>query len=833
MRFVVQKHAARRLHYDFRLELDGVLKSWAVPKGPSVDPRVSALAVHVEDHPLEYATFEGIIPAGQYGGGTVMVWDQGTWEPEGDPRSGYRKGKLKFRLHGTKLKGRWVLVEMHGDAGEEGKNWLLKKVKDAHARTSASFDVLQQSQSATSGRSLEDIASEPQEVWNSNKGVTKRRSDKKSSGSRHLPDPADCKQAVKAAPPEQLTPQLPMLVTNPPEGEQWLHELKFDGYRILSHLERKAVRLCTRRGNDWTDRFPKVASALAGLDMKETILDGEVVVLARDGTSDFQALQNLMRRGRTGDIVYFVFDIPFYQGYDLTRVPLVERKALLAAVCNGLSDGGVVRYSDHISGRGSDVASRACRESLEGIVSKRADSGYQQRRSRSWVKYKCLKRQEFVVGGWTDPGGAREAFGSLLVGYYEDSRLVYSGRVGTGFNQQSLRDLKRELDRLAAKRTPFSNPPGSRGVHWVDPELVVEVQFTEWTEDGILRHPSFLGLREDKEPADVARETPKQQGGKKPPGKQASFRQSRTDRRGTSVVAGVRLTNAERVIYPEQGTTKGDLANYYEAVAEWILPHIVDRPLTLVRCPQGRTHQCFYQKHVTETLPAPVVGISVTEDRGKESEYVAVKELPGLITLVQFGVLEIHPWGSRRDKLDRPDRLVFDLDPGEGVPWRSVAAAAVELRERLIQLGLESFLRCTGGKGLHVVAPIARRTGWDELKSFAKSLAYAMTHDAPKKYVATSTKSRRTGRIYVDYLRNSRGATAVASYSSRARAGAPVAVPLRWNELEGLAAGDTYNIRSVPTRLSSLRSDPWEGFFGNRQSLTRAAISAVGQAGSG
>jgi bifunctional non-homologous end joining protein LigD len=867
--FVVQKHAARRLHYDFRLELAGTLKSWAVPKGPSLDPGVKSLAVQVEDHPLEYATFEGVIPQGEYGGGTVMVWDHGTWEPEADPDKGLKQGKLKFKLNGEKLHGSWALVRMGGSAGEDGKNWLLIKHRDDEARPAAKLDVLKRKpRSVLSGREMDQIAEDADRVWSSNRQAarkpakktsaakvgskTKRAASRKPAGRA----PIDAKElsklsgARRAPLPDKFQPQLATLASRVPEGDDWLHELKFDGYRILARVEKGEIRLVTRRANDWTARFRSVADALEELPVNSAILDGELVSLDEQGLSNFQQLQNSMNRGKVESIVYYVFDVPYLDGFDLAQLPLVERKEVLARLLlstNPKND-GTVRYSDHIRGRGEEVLQYACRGAMEGIVSKRADSLYQQYRSSSWLKVKCLKEQEFVIGGYTKPEGSREGFGALLVGYYDKGDLNYAGRVGTGFTSQSLRELTAELKQRRVDSPPFKNPPtGSRrrGVNWVRPELVAQVAFSEWTSDGRLRQPSFQGLREDKPAKEVVREL-----AKSPPDIERRSRsrsssvqadtvngQNRTRGRkpkapGSShaasrevVVAGVRITNPDRVLYPEQGLTKRDLAEFYERIADWVLPYVVNRPLTLVRCPEGHTGECFYQKHLTGYMPEAVEGVRVKE-KGKSEEYVMIRDLAGLISLVQMGVLEIHPWPARVDKLERPDYLVFDLDPGEGVEWKAVVAGAREVKERLEGAGLRAFLRTSGGKGLHVVVPLQRRNTWDELKQFAKSVADTMTRDAPDRYLATMSKAKRRGKVYIDYLRNQRGATAIASYSTRARDGAAVATPISWEELTATSRADKYNVSNLPKRLGKLSRDPWEGFFSVRQSLTREVQSA-------
>jgi bifunctional non-homologous end joining protein LigD len=827
--FVIQKHDATRLHYDFRLELDGTLKSWAVPKGPSLDPAVKALAVHVEDHPLEYAGFEGTIPKGQYGGGTVMVWDHGQWEPEGDPQRGYRQGKLKFRLHGEKLHGSWALVRMGGRAGEDGKNWLLIKHDDEAAKPIRKYDVLKREPlSVVSGRDLLEIESAADRVWSSNRNgkaggaskaakPAKKSAGRKTSKSRRRTAAVDLgglPGAQKSRQPSRLKPQLASLVEEVPAGDDWLHEIKFDGYRILAFIKNGRVRLVSRNGKDWTRRFPTVAAAVGELPLEAAILDGEVVSLNEEGLSVFQRLQNLLKRGDDASLVYYVFDVPHCRGYNLTGVPLVERKTVLEGILLGANraNDGVVRYSDHVVGQGDAVLQQACKSTMEGIVSKRADAPYEQTRSRSWLKVKCVKRQEFVVAGYTKPSGSRVGLGALLLAYHKDGQLTYAGRVGTGFTDQSLRDLTKQLREFRTTKSPFAVPLTTaqrRGVTWVEPKLIAEVEFTDWTDEGLLRHPSFQGLREDKKPAQITREEA-----------QPMPRRTKAAADGARQVAGVNISHPDRVLYPEMGVTKVDLAEYYAEIADWILPHLENRPLTLVRCPAGRTGQCFYQKHLSDSLPDAVRGVMIKEKDGRD-EYVVVDDLPGLVSLVQMGVLELHPWPARADKIEAPDRLIIDLDPGEGTPWKNVVDAARAVRQRLEDLGLESFLRTSGGKGLHVVAPLSRRNTWDQLKEFAHALADDMVRQAPERLIATMSKAKRRGKVYVDYLRNQRGATAVASYSSRARTGATVAMPLAWKELSTRTKPDGYSVVSVPKRLKTA-ADPWKGFFAVRQSITQS-----------
>jgi bifunctional non-homologous end joining protein LigD len=844
LQFVIQKHAASRLHYDFRLELDGTLKSWAVPKGPSLDPGQKRLAVHVEDHPLDYAGFEGIIPAEQYGGGTVLLWDRGYWEPIGDPRSSYRRGRLKFTLHGEKLHGIWNLVRMGGrqEAGKE--NWLLIKEKDAEARSGKQSDVTQRlAASVASGKSIEQIAGGQPAVWQSDRpSNTARQAAPKRRIVKGAPAPG-----VRKAPQEQwVAPQLATLVTASPEGEGWVHELKYDGYRMLGRVRDGAATLWTRNGNDWTAKLSHIAAAAADLPVKTAWLDGEVVALLPDGRVSFQTLQNAFDQHSDSNLVYFVFDLLYLDGYDLRSAPLLERKRLLSALFNDSSPSDVIRYSDHIIGRGDVAFTEACRSGMEGLIAKRADASYVAGRNRNWVKVKCGRRQEFVIGGFTEPAGSRTAFGALLLGVYdEQGRLRFAGRTGTGFSDRSLQELHRRLKKLEQSKPPFVNPPGGsegRGVHWVRPKLVAEVAFAEWTHEGQLRQASFQGLREDKDARSVIHERPAQEtfrsiADQTP--RPASLRRRRRETsslrdpvpsapspEGPAIVGGVTLSHPDRVLFPEQSVTKLALAQYYETVSEWILPHVQDRPLTLVRCPEGYDKECFYQKHANDRIPAAVGRVEIPEDDGTAC-YMVADSLAALAGLVQMGVLELHTWGSKRDRLDNPDRMILDLDPDPAVAWASVVEGAQLLRTLLSELNLASFVKTTGGKGLHVVVPLQRVHTWDEVKAFSKALADHLEQMIPERFLANMSKQKRKGKIYVDYLRNAKGATAVAAYSTRARPGAPVSVPLSWDELSSDVRSDQFTLGNLGDRLRRLKRDPWREYFSMKQRITRKMVTAL------
>jgi bifunctional non-homologous end joining protein LigD len=811
--FVVQKHAARRLHYDVRLELDGVLLSWAVPKGPSLDPAERRLAVRTENHPIEYGGFEGVIPTGEYGGGTVVVWDRGEWEPIGDPHAGLEGGDLAFVLHGDKLQGRFRLVRTQRD-------WLLIKGRDEHARPGdADRLVRERPESVLSGRTVEDIARDRDRVWHSD--------------CRDAEMASTLRGARRAALPTFIAPELATRVDRAPEGDGWIHEIKLDGYRILARLADGQARLLTRKRHDWTARLPSLARALEQLPFAKAWLDGEIVVLGPRGATDFGALQAALGSdGSEASIRYVVFDLLHLDGWDLRATPLLERKALLE---RGLRHAGAregrIRFSDHVRGGGQAFVEHACELGVEGVVCKRADRPYVDRRSKDWLKVKCVAREECVVGGFTEPRGGRGGLGALLLGQHEDGPLRYVGKVGTGFDTATLARLRATLDRKIVREAPFVDPPRGRGLHWVEPTMVVEVRYAERTKDGKLRHPSFLGVREDKPAREVREE-------KVEPVSTVAPR----SRRAGAVVAGVALSTPERVLWSDVGVTKAELAAYYERIAPWVLPHVTDRPLTLVRCPEGfrgtageppprqsgpRRGGCFHQKHGRASMPKGIRTLPI-EERDGVRDNVWIHDLRGLVGLAQIGTLEVHTWGARVDAVDKPDRLVMDLDPGPGVPWEGVVAAAFELRDRLTELGLTSFVKTTGGKGLHVVIPITRRADWDGAKVFCHALALDLVQRSPERYVATTTKSKRDNKIFVDYLRNARGATTIAPYSTRAKPGAPVATPLSWEELAAGARPEAFDVRSVPARLDALTRDPWEGLSHPRQSLTRAMREALG-----
>jgi bifunctional non-homologous end joining protein LigD len=626
-------------------------------------------------------------------------------------------------------------------------------------------------------------------------------------------------QGRKSRLPDFVAPQLATLVDRVPQGDDWLHEIKFDGYRILCRISNGKISLITRNRQDWTERLSFLAQAATELPVERALLDGEVVALNENGTSNFQLLQNSLSTHASDNLAYYVFDLLHLNGQDLMSVPLLSRKQDLAEILKTKSSASAVRYSEHWLGEGNRLYDEACRSGLEGVISKRADQPYRSGRGRDWVKIKCVQNQEFVIGGFTDPAGSRAGLGALLVGVHDDSgRLVYAGKVGTGFTRQSLSQLRNRLDPLVSKASPFVNPPRgaeARGVHWVKPELIGAVSFAEWTSDNMLRHPSFQGLREDKPAVAITRE------------RIAGTNNSNASKPDLAVeIAGIKLTHPDRNLYPEQGISKRELALYFEQIADWILPHVAGRPLTLVRCPEGQSKECFYQRHVTDAAsewlrPVPI------EEKGKLVNYVAVDNLQGLIALVQMGVLELHTWGSTTDRIDGPDRLIFDLDPDPEISWEPLKQAAESLRAYLSELGLPSFVKTTGGKGLHVVVPLIPKADWDTAKEFSRQVAQQMVRRAPDRYTATMSKAKRRGKIYIDYLRNARTATAVAAYSTRARDGAPVSVPLRWDELGADIRGNHFNVRNTPERLSQIGKDPWHDYDTARRAITAALIKKL------
>jgi bifunctional non-homologous end joining protein LigD len=906
--YVIQEHDARRLHYDFRLELDGTLKSWAVPKGPSLDPSVKRLAVHVEDHPVEYGSFEGEIPPGNYGAGSVIVWDCGTWEPDGGvahAREAYRAGKLKFTLDGDKLHGGWMLVRSHMRGSGDKEQWLLIKERDDAARSEADFDVL-----AERPGSVLDGAAEPG-TGKGGKGAgrktavkhiaEKQPAEKQTAGKDTASQPAarssktakkvathahaaDAKKtdivanrspeslrtlaaspaikgAKKAALPATFKPQLATLVDTAPPGDEWSYEIKFDGYRVLMRIDHQAVKnpvhIYTRAGNDWTAKFNKQVGALAQLDLDSGWLDGEAVVLDHNDVPNFQALQNAFDANRPQDIVIYLFDLPFLNGYDLRGVPLVQRRAILRALLEEV-DSHILRFSEDFDFSADDLLKSACDMALEGIIGKRRDSHYTSTRASTWIKLKCRRRQEFVIGGYTEPAGSRAAFGALLLGVYDGSgELQYAGRVGTGFDAALLRAVKKELDKRGQSHMPFAATPRERSrtpVHWVKPELVCECNFAEWTDERIVRQASFVSLRNDKPARQIVRETPREgadveqhssEGSSEAPAKARAARSSRSSKAAapasaatesaaasvtskrapktgasTESVAGVRISHPDRVIDKQTGTQKIDLVQYYESISDWMLPHLKDRPVSLVRAPDGIGGELFFQKH-SQKLSIP----NVTQHAGLDPGHpplITIETIKALVGAAQMGTIELHTWNALASNIEKPDRMVFDLDPDPALGWDRMIEAAQLTRALLEELGLVSFCKTSGGKGLHVVVPLAKQAGWDEVKAFSQAVAQHMAATLPKHFAAKMGPQNRKRKIFVDYLRNNRGSSTVAAFSARARPGLGVSVPLAWDEVESTTAGDQWTVANVRERLEALHEDPWAGYAKTRQRITAA-----------
>lgn len=761
--FVVQKHDASRLHYDFRLEWGGVLLSWAVTKGPSADPSQKRLAVRTEDHPVSYGSFEGTIPEKEYGGGTVMLWDNGWWEPLHDPEEGLKEGKLHFRLHGARMKGGWALVRMRGKKGEKRENWLLIKERDELAGRSPDALTNKYRTSVTTGRAMRAI--------------------------KH--DHAAARPAKHGKPlPRFREVQLATLKDAPPAGDDWQHEAKFDGYRCLIAVGKGGVRLYTRNGKDWSDRFGTLCDPAAALDCDSALIDGEVI--AGGGGGDFSTLQEALKRG--DPLTCYVFDCLVLDGEDLTDKPLTERRAVLERLFEGLPPRGPLRLSPVIEGEGAAALDAMCDAGGEGIISKRRDAPYRGGRSRSWIKSKCIRRAEFVVAGWSPSDKRGRPFSSLILGSYERGTLVYRGRVGSGFDEDDFTALQTALKPLARKTAPFDGdlPSEAKGAEWVTPKLVVEVEYTEFTSEGRIRHGVYKGLREDKEASEVSAKA-----------------EAETDSGGETEIGGVRVSSTGRVVYPDDGVTKSEVAEYYAAVADRMLEHAGDHPLSLLRCPDGIAGDCFFQKHAGKGFPDGVKTLPIEEKDGDTEDYMYVSSPEGLIGAAQMGTLEFHIWGAARDRIERPDRMVFDLDPDEGLDFAQVKAAAKEVRAGLTACGLDSVPMVTGGKGVHVIVPLRRIVGWDTVKYFARTFAQILVDRTPDRYTATMSKSKRKGRVFIDWLRNERGATAIAPWSLRARPGAAVAMPITWNELDGLDRPDGFGIGEATDRLS--KPDPLSG----------------------
>jgi bifunctional non-homologous end joining protein LigD len=825
-RFVVQKHDATRLHYDFRLEFDGVFKSWAVTRGPSLDPHDKRLAVEVEDHPLDYGDFEGTIPKGQYGGGTVQLWDRGTWDSD-DPERGFKKGDLKFTLHGDKLHGSWVLVRMRHDRnGGKRTNWLLIKHRDEYAREGEGSDILEEDRSVASGRSMDQIAAgkgnapkpfmtartraKADAVWQSNRGeaAAARAHNKKAA--------ASVKPTKVDAMPEFVAFELCTPVEAPPSGSGWGHEIKFDGYRVQIRVEDRNAVLRTRKGLDWTDKFKAIAKA--GAALPDAMIDGEIVALDHEGSPNFSALQAAISEGKTERLIFYAFDLLFAEGEDLRRLPLEERKARLKQLLEALPRKAAqsIRYVEHFEADGGEVLESAKKLSLEGIISKKLSAPYRSGRSESWTKIKCRAGQEVVLGGWKTTNGK---FRSLMAGVHRDGHLAFVGMIGTGFGQDTVRRIMPALQKAEAEKNPFGGkdaPRKTRDIHWLKPELVAEIEFAGFTDGGNIRQAAFKGMRQDKPAREVVAEKPTMVNVVRPSPKAANK---------SAEVMGVIISKPDKELWPAagggKGVTKLDLARYFEAVGDWIMPHLKGRPCSVVRAPDGIHGEKFFQRHAMPSTSDLLTLVKVSGDR---KPYLQIDRIEGLAAVAQSGGLELHPWNCAPGAPEVPGRLVFDLDPAPNVDFADVIEAAKEMRQRLQALGLESFCKTTGGKGLHVVTPLGiganDKVTWKEAKAFAQGVCQWMANDEPEQYLLNMSKTKREGKIFLDYLRNDRMSTAVAVLSPRARDGATVSMPLTWAQVRGDLDPKRYTVRTVPALLS--KSKAWDGYDDAASSIKTA-----------
>jgi bifunctional non-homologous end joining protein LigD len=788
--FMVQKHAATRLHFDFRLELEGTLKSWAVTRGPSLDPADNRLAVRTEDHPMSYATFEGTIPKGEYGGGTVMLWDRGTWEPlpGKDPVKTLREGHLHFTLHGERMKGEWVMFRLKPRGKEKNENWILKKVNDEYAGSPTGL-IDSYLRSVKTNRTLDEIA------------AGKKAKALKPSSSRRRPGPRGEKSErsprgpglrrgdVKF--PAFKEPQKATLVDSVPAGSGWLHEMKYDGYRCLLALAGGKARIYTRTGLDWTDKFPEIAAAAAKIDCDSALLDGEIVALGETGNTSFSALQEAISQGGHG-LTLFLFDALEIDGENLEALPnLVRKQRLAALVGNGRPP--EILYADHIVGKGEQLFDAMCEAGQEGIIAKKADAPYRHARTKNWLKIKCTQRQEFVILGWSESDKKGRGFRALLLGLHEDGKLRYAGKVGTGFSQSVQLDLRERFDRLSTDKAPAPVPRAeARGAHWVEPALVAEIAFAEFTADKVVRHASFLGLRSDKAAKEVVAEMPQET--------------------PANVTDDVTISNPDRVIFPDAKVTKGDLAAYYREVGAIMAEWTALRPVSLVRCPQGRAKKCFFQKHDSGTFGPHVLHVPIREKDGHNEDYLYFEDSAGVVACVQMGAIEFHGWGSKVADVEKADRIVFDLDPDEGLDFALVKKAAKDIRRHMADMGLQTFPMLTGGKGVHVIVPLTPKAEWPEVKDFARRFAMALAEAEPDRFTAELSKAKRKGLIFIDYLRNQRGATAIMPYSARAREGAPVAAPVNWEELDDMDSGHVFSVKDAGKLLERTSSRKLEGW---------------------
>ncbi|MBD9399024.1 DNA ligase D [Pseudomonas sp. PDM11] len=813
--FVVQKHDARHLHYDFRLELEGTLKSWAVPKGPSLDPSQKRLAVHVEDHPLAYASFEGSIAEGNYGAGDVIVWDHGIWQPEGDPVAAYEAGKLKFTLVGEKLTGAWTLVRTRLKGSGDKQQWLLIKEQDDVARPADEYDIVSElPASVISGELVGGM------------GKPAANQARKSQSRSKAPAKPSRKKAAKAAMPDSLSPELATLVESPPAGD-WRYEIKYDGYRIMARVKEGEVTLFSRNGHDWTARMEPQAKALEKLKLGDSWLDGEAVVLDDQGMPDFQALQNAFDDARSGDILYFLFDAPWLNGVDQRELPVEQRREALQKKLPKRK--GPLRFSEAFEVDHQSVLGSACALGLEGVIGKRAGSPYRSSRSADWIKLKCRQRQEFVVVGFTKPQGSRSGFGALLLAVNEAKGLRYAGRVGTGFNEALLANLHKRMKALARDDSPLHKQPSAaqrRGVQWIEPQLVVEVAFAGWTGEGLVRQGAFVGERSDKPAEQIIEEQP---ASAKAVDEGASTEKTTSKakaRKGREQIGEVSVSHPERVIDEQSGTTKAQLARFYAEIADWLLPDVRNRPVSLLRAPGGVGGEQFFQKHAERLAIPNIHHLDPDLDPGHD-RLMAIDSVPALVGAVQMGTIELHTWNAAYASIERPDRLILDLDPDPALPWRAVLEATRLSLSVLDELGLETFVKTSGGAGMHLVVPLARHVDWDTLKAFGKAISQFMASELPDRFSARMGPKNRIGKVYLDYLRNGRGASTVAAYSVRARPGLPVSVPIRREELGQLRGSKQWHIGNLQQRLAKLDEDPWAG-YANRQRISKAMWRKLG-----